>query len=80
MYRCFWNFGSNFSRGTAMFISHSIDFVIVKYHRDLDGRFQYIDVKIDNVLYRLFNVYAPNESSERKQFFDDIHPFVMTQL
>jgi hypothetical protein len=44
MYKCFWNFGTNFSRGTAIFISHSLDFKINKFHRDLDGRFQYIDI------------------------------------
>ena len=77
-YRCFWNFGSNFSRGTAILISHSVDFSVIKYHRDLDGRFQYIDVKINNVNYRLLNVYAPNDESERREFFNDIYPYVLT--
>ena len=66
-------------RGTAIFISFSLNFSIVKYHRDLDGRFQYIDIKIDDLLYTLLNIYAPNNEGERKVFLDDIYPFILTQ-
>ena len=78
-FKCFWSFGDKYSRGTAIFISHSLDYNIVKYHRDLDGRFQFVDVSIDNVLYRLINIYAPNNKVERKDFFDDIYPFLITR-
>ena len=77
LYKCFWNFGSNFSRGTAIFISHSIDCNVIKYHRDLDGRFQYVDVLINSIKYRLINIYCPNDSCERKEFLNDIYPFIM---
>ena len=67
------------SRGTAIFISKSLDFSIVKFHCDLDGRFQYIDIVIDNVPYKLINIYAPTNSVLRKEFFDDIYPYIMSQ-
>ena len=79
MYKCFWNFGTNFSRGTAIFISHSLDFKINKFHRDLEGRFQYIDVDIDCIPYRLLNIYAPTNECERKEFFEDVYPFILTK-
>ena len=75
------SFGDKYGRGTAIFfISHSLNCNIIKYHRDLDGRFQFVDVSIDNVIYRLINVYAPNNKVEGKDFFfDDISPFLITQ-
>ena len=78
-FKCFWNFGTNLSRGTAIFISHSLDFSVVKYHRDLDGRFQFVDVLIDGIPFRLINIYAPNNNVLRKEFFDDIYPFIMSK-
>ena len=76
-YRCFWNFGTIHSRGTAIFISRSLNFDVLKYHRDLEGRFQFVDIDIDSVKYRLLNVYAPNVRYDRKEFFNDIYPFIM---
>ena len=77
MYKCFWNFGSNFSRGTAIFISHSLNFKVNKFHRDLEGRFQYID--IDCIPYWLLNIYAPTNECERKELFEDVYPFILTK-
>lgn len=52
LYRCYWHFGSIHGRGTSIFVSHSLECTINKYHKDLDGRFQFVD-------YRLLNEYAP---------------------
>ena len=35
-FKCFWNFGTPFSRGTAIFISYNLNFNVIKYHRDIE--------------------------------------------
>ena len=77
-FKCFWNFGTPFSKGTAIFISYNLNFNVIKYHKDLDGRFQFVDVNIDDIIYRLINIYAPNDDKDRCEFFEDVYPYVMT--
>jgi hypothetical protein len=42
------------------------------------GRFQFVDVNIDDIIYRLINIYAPNDDRDRCEFFEDVYPYVMT--
>ena len=35
----------------------------------------YVDCKIDNVKYRLLNVYCPNDEKKRIEFLDNIFPY-----
>jgi hypothetical protein len=49
-----------FSKGTAIFISYNLNFNVIKYHKDLDGRFQFVDVNIDDIIlvYKKYIYYA----------------------
>ena len=73
---CFWGLGPNKSCGVAIFIFNSDTIVIDKFEYDLNGRFIFVDVKIDNVPYRLINIYAPTNERERQEFFSHIQCYM----
>ena len=62
-YELFYAHG-HFCKCTAIFISYNSNFNIIKYHRDLDGRFQFVDIDIDEIIYRLININAPNDDRD----------------
>lgn len=72
-----WSFYNNHSSGVSILFFIDVD--ITKYFYDLDGRFVYVDCKIKNCDFRLLNVYAPNNECDRKLFFQDIVPHIVTK-
>ena len=74
----FWSFGTNRSAGVATFIFPNCDINIDKFDTDLDGRFLSIDLKLDNIPFRLINIYAPNNDKDRKDFFNSISKHLVT--
>ena len=76
-YETFWSLGSNRSSGVAIFVSSKLNFTVEKFEFDVNGRFLFLDLLIDNVAFRLINVYAPNKECERKDFFNDLPKYVV---
>lgn len=74
--KCLWSFGSSNSKGTAIFINNE-NIKVEKFHADFYGRLIYVDFCFENFKnFRLINVYCPNDTTERKDFFDSISPFL----
>jgi len=73
--KAFWNFGSYNSRGTAVLFF--IDVHVEQFQFDLDGRLMFVDFIYNNSSYRLVNIYAPNNETERKTFFQELIPFLV---
>lgn len=76
--KCYFSFGTNKSRGVGIVILNP-HITVDKYFLDLDGRLVYVDIYLLNVQYRIINVYAPNDESERCIFFDELYPICITQ-
>ena len=66
---CYFSFGTNFSKGVGIVILND-NIKVKKYHMDIDGRLIYLDIIYNDISYRMINVYAPNNSVARKEFFD----------
>ena len=78
-YNCeaFWSLGSNRSSGVGILIFNHLNFTVEKFEFDLNGRFLFLDLLIENVPFRLMNVYAPNKECHRKEFFNDLSKYVV---
>ena len=73
---CFWSVGTNFSRGVATLVKPKLDIKISSTNSDRHGRFVMLDFEIDDLKLHLFNIYSPNNATDRVKFFKDLHVFI----
>ena len=71
--KAFWSPGTIMSRGVAILIKSNLDLNIVKSDRDPNSRYSNIDIKINNSLYSIVNIYAPNNPKSRKTFLNNLN-------
>ena len=69
---CFHNFGSSNSRGVSIMIKKNHNFSIIDQYEDTEGRILILNIDLENKIYTLVNIYAPNKVSERNSFFQKI--------
>ena len=60
---CIINGNRTNSRGVAILINTNIEYSVKKIHKDQNGNLLMLDISINNMIFRLFNVYAPNTDS-----------------
>ena len=55
----------------------NFNFQIIKYKEDVNGRFIIVDIKIENQLYTIANIYGPNNDDPEffKQFGENLLDF-----
>ena len=68
--RTFWSCGSSNGRGVTILFHPSLDFSLINVRQNTKGRILTIQINLDNTPIQLVNVYAPNDSAERVQFFE----------
>ena len=74
----FWAFGTNHSRGVGIILNSVLNYKISSFDFDFNGRFLVLDLEINNIGYRLINVYMPNDHSERREFISKLSVFCNT--
>lgn len=67
------------SGGCMLFLRKSLNAQVQNVIADNAGRFVICDCNVNNVEYRIINVYAPNASSERKIFFQSMGSYLDCQ-
>ena len=60
---CFINGNRNNARGVAILISKNFEYTVSKTDKDTDGNLLMLDIHINKLTFRMFNVYAPNTDS-----------------
>ena len=60
---CIINGNRTNSRGVAILINTNIEYSVKKIHKDQNGNLLMLDISINNMIFRLFNVYTPNTDS-----------------
>ena len=65
-----WLCGSSESKGVAILLSKHFAFDINFNFSDKTGRLLTCEINTENVVFHIFNIYAPDLCSDRKQFFD----------
>ena len=63
----FFSHGTSNSTGVATLISSNLEFEVLKSESDTDGRYVIIDVKINDKIYTIGNMYAPTRNFEQHQ-------------
>ena len=74
--KIYHSFGNSLSRGVSILIKENINHKIINEIKDEEGRFILINVELDNNIFTLVNVYAPNIQRNRNSFFKKINNLI----
>ena len=74
-----WSYGTARSAGVAILCSPYFSGEITKFVQDTDGRILSALVLAHWTIFNVINIYAPNEASARKTFFDSLHTYFLSQ-
>ena len=74
--KIYYSHGSKASRGVATFIDSRLEFDLLDFHKDTEGRILLLNVEIENIIYSLVNIYAPNYETDRKNFYKKLNDFI----
>lgn len=66
-YHCFSD--SSSSRGVSILIRQNLAFEFINCHRSTDGRKILLNIKFNDTVFTIANLYAPNKVLDRKSFF-----------
>ena len=76
--KIYWSFGTGRSAGVAILCSPNFSGEITRFVHDTEGRILSALALAHSTTF-LVNIYAPNDSSARKVFFDSLHAYFLTQ-
>lgn len=68
----FHSFGSSQARGVSIYIKHNLNYEIIDKYEDKEGRLLILNVEIDENIYTLVNIYAPNDPKSRNSYFREV--------
>ena len=74
--KCYWSFGTSRAKGVGIWFKENLNCEILLLNRDVHGRCLSVTVKINNVVMKMINVYAPVIAKERKHFFSSLYKFL----
>ena len=69
----FYSHGTSNSRGVAIFIKQSLEFVLEKVVTDKEGRLIILKIEIQGAKFHLINCYAPVGEKEQGEFFQAVN-------
>ena len=64
--------GTSASRGVSILLNKSLNFAILDKWEDNDGRLLLINIQIDDTIFTLVCIYAPNCKTARNAFFKKV--------
>jgi exonuclease III len=56
----------------AIWIKKNVEFKLIDEYKDNEGRLLPINVEINNAIYTIINIYAPNNMNKRNTFFKQV--------
>ena len=68
----FYSHGTNHSRGVLILINDKLLFESKHIRSDIDGRYVFIDVLIQDSPFLLLNIYSPNKTPDQCSFFSRV--------
>lgn len=71
-----YSHGLSNARGTAIWFKKNLNYKIITQHIDGEGRLLLINVEIDDSIFTIVNVYAPNKTKTRNTFFKSVKSFI----
>ena len=77
--KCLWSFGTGQSAGVATLFSPKFTGSIDRFIFDSDGRILSALISVGAIKLNIVNIYAPNDVSNRKNFFSHLHVYFISQ-
>ena len=71
-YETYNSFGDYHSRGVTILVKSTLEYKLIKFHHDYEGRLCYIDISFHDFPMRIINVYCPNNGRERRDFIKSL--------
>ena len=71
--------GTNHSKGVMILFKIGIDFEVKSCYRDTNGRFIICVLTINDILYTISNIYAPDKEKEQVDFFNELKSAFVVQ-
>ena len=75
----FWSFGQNHSCGVGIILNSNMTYKVLHFDFDYKGRYVVLDLLLNNIEFRLINVYMPNIHAERRSFISDLSVYLNTK-
>jgi exonuclease III len=60
----------------AIWIKKNVEFKLIDEYKYNEGRMLLINVEINNAVYTIINIYAPNNMNKRNTFFKQVDTFI----
>ena len=76
--KAFWNSSGSNTIGTAIFVKTKFVPFIIDNKIIINGRAQYIDIKLDDTIHRVINIYSPVKTlvNPRHEFHNEIYKYL----
>ena len=76
-YFCYFTVNSSKTRGVGILINKNIshDLSVLNTQYDLESRVLRVEIKIDNNIFNLVNIYAPNSEKDQLDFIYNFYDF-----
>lgn len=72
------SFGTTKSCGVAIFITNNVTCEILDTYNDEEGRIALVNLQINDIIYTIVNIYAPNIKTKRSTFFKNLNKIIET--
>ena len=72
----YYSHGTSSSRGVAIIINEKLEYELIDEHTDEEGRILLLNIEVENIIYSLINIYAPNSESIRNSFYKKLNIFI----
>ena len=67
-----WNYGTNLSKGVSVLFNKNVAFRLMAKDHIENGRVISLKIEINGHKIQIINIYAPNNSVERKRFYNNM--------
>ena len=75
--KSFWHSGPNpKASGVAILLKENLNFDMINYETDCDGRIIKCILQIQNQIFQLINIYAPTNPKNKKTFYKELPKFI----
>ena len=74
-FNVYGSIGTSASRGVAIFINKAVNYKVIDKVTDENGRIVLLNVQIDDAVFSLVCIYAPNSKTLRNMFFKKVSNF-----
>ena len=74
--KMFHSYGNTQSKGVSIYVKNNLKCKTINEIKDTEGRIILINIEINENIFTLINVYAPNQHKNRNKFFKKVQNII----